>query len=85
MKKISLFLLGLSNAAFASADHSIENCANLLPSDGKKYELSLNGIIDTSNKFKGDLTVTDSTKKELSDEEKSKIQPFIECVTNVIK
>lgn len=86
VKKLSLFcLLGLSSAAFAGTDHSIENCAKLLPSDGKQYELSLNGIIAKDNKFEGEMTITDSTKKELSDEEKTKIQPFIECVKNVIK
>lgn len=67
------------------AEETMENCANLLPSDGKKYEVSLAGTITADRKFEGELNISDNTRKQLTDEEKKKTEPFVECMKKLIK
>lgn len=67
------------------AEETMENCANLLPSDGKQYEVSLAATITADRKFEGELNISDNTRKQLTDEEKKKTEPFVECVKKLIK
>lgn len=67
------------------AEGNMENCAKLLPSDEKLYEVSLAGTITADRKFEGELNISDNTRKQLTDEEKKKTEPFIECVKKLIK
>lgn len=67
------------------AEETMENCANLLPSDGKQYEVSLAGTITADRKFEGELNISDNTRKQLTDEDKKKTEPFVECVKKLIK
>lgn len=67
------------------AEETMENCANLLPSDGKQYEVSLAGTITADRKFEGELNISDNTRKQLTDEEKKKTEPFVECMKKLIK
>ncbi|HFE7524590.1 TPA: hypothetical protein ACGAD2_005298 [Salmonella enterica subsp. enterica serovar Newport] len=88
MKKMlfcsSLFSLLIISGA-AMAEGNMENCAKLLPSDGKLYEVSLAGTITADRKFEGELNISDNTRKQLTDEEKKKTEPFVECVKKRIK
>ncbi|EAT6913872.1 TPA: hypothetical protein ACYYHR_004947 [Salmonella enterica subsp. diarizonae serovar 48:i:z] len=80
-----LSLLIISGTAFAETEKTVEDCAKLLPSDGKQYELSIAGTITSDRKFEGELNVSDNTKKQLTDEEKNNTQSFVECVKKLIK
>lgn len=64
------------------AEGTMENCAKLLPSDGKQYEVSLAGTITADRKFEGELNISDNTSKQLTGEEKKKTESFVECVKN---
>jgi hypothetical protein len=81
-----LSLLIISGTSFAKTDRTVEDFAKLLPSDGKQYELSLTGMITSDRKFEGgELTISDNTKKQLTDEEEKKTESFVECVKKFIK
>lgn len=90
MKKILCYsfllsLLIISGAAFAEANRTVEECAKLLPSDGKQYELSLAGTVTNDRTLKGELNISDKTREQLTDAEKKKTEPFVECVKKLIK
>lgn len=80
-----LSLLIISGTVFAEADRTMENCAKLLPSDGKQYTLSLVGEITSDRKLKGELNISDNTRKQLTNKEKKKTEPFVECVKKLVK
>lgn len=65
---------------------SIETCAQLLP-EGHKFKFNLSGDIDTNDKskiFKGNLSLSDDTKKENLSLSKF-VQPFIDCIKPLLR
>lgn len=92
MKKIILLSM-LSSALFSGysfaedthAEKTISECAKLLPQDGKQYTVDLNIMVDKNKTSTGFLTITDSSKKELSDKEKAEFKPYTDCVKHLIK
>lgn len=64
---------------------NIAECAKLLPQDGKQYTINFNVMVDKNRTSTGLLTITDSSKKELSDKEKAEVKPYTDCVKHLIK
>lgn len=92
MKKIilvsmlsSALFAGYSFAADTHTEKTISECARLLPQDGKQYIVDFNVMIDKNRTSTGLLTITDSSKKELSDKEKAEVKPYTDCVKHLIK
>ncbi|EKC4779429.1 hypothetical protein OP140_002994 [Salmonella enterica] len=71
-----------------SVDYSYKNiaeCTQLLPQDGKQYTVNFNVIVDKNKTSTGLLTITDESKKELSDKQKSVLKSYTDCVKHLIK
>ncbi|MEH2921376.1 hypothetical protein ACFFL1_16105 [Samsonia erythrinae] len=88
MKKVilasTLVLPFISGSAFAESN-AIEQCAKLLPEDGKKYNVSLSVDITVDRTAQSELNISDETKKPLSEDERVKTKPFVECIKNILK
>lgn len=67
------------------ADRNIAECAKLLPSDGKQYEVNLHIIVSKERLSTGKLIITDNSNCKLSDKENAKVKPYIDCVKHQIK
>lgn len=67
------------------ADRNISECANLLPSDGKQYEVNLHIIVSKERLSTGKLIITDNSERKSSDKENAKVKPYIDCVKYQIK
>ena len=80
-----LSVLMMSGSVWAQGNASIEQCAKLLPSDGKHYALSLTGQIKEDRHFEGILNIGDNTQQPLTDAEKKAAEPFLACVKKLIK
>lgn len=64
---------------------TIAECAKLIPSDSKAYDVSITGTISADREFHGELNVTDNSRKSLTPAEKEKIAPFIDCMKKQMK
>ncbi|EBO5441872.1 hypothetical protein DQ539_24885 [Salmonella enterica] len=92
MKKI-IALSILSSALFAGysfadgihTEKTIAECAKLLPQNGKQYTVDFSSVVDKDRVSTGALTITDDSKKELSDKEKAEVKPYSDCVKKLIK
>lgn len=82
---LSFIMVAFSATVFAHQDTTIEECAKLLPSDSKAYDISITGTISADREFHGELNVSDNSTKSLTPAEKEKIAPFIECMKTQMK
>ena len=67
-------------------NNTIQSCATLLPS-GHSFELTISGQIDTNTaerEFKGSLGLSDGNSQN-NPPLQSASQPFINCVTSILK
>ncbi|EAS1948276.1 hypothetical protein AXB88_22585 [Salmonella enterica] len=94
MKKFILLSV-LSSALFAGYsfagemhtknEKTMAKCAKLLPQNGKQYAVDIRSVVDKDRMFTGVLTITDGSKKELSDKEKAEVKSYSDCVNKLIK